>query len=131
MARTKEKPRSPLLPLPLVERLLSAAMSRGAELGEVYVERNTTTPAMLDGGKTKCAESGSVTGGGGRAVRGARVGYAYSDDLAKGALLRAPETAGLIAAGNRERAPVNMSRPPLPSYSQVRPPPASVDVARK
>ena len=38
------------LPLPLVERLLGAAMSRGAEFGEVYVERATTTAVSLTEG---------------------------------------------------------------------------------
>src|SRR5438874_8245080 len=37
----------------------------------------------------------------------------------------------LIADGNREPGPVNMSRTPLPTYYQVRTPLASIDVARK
>ena len=123
--------RSPLLPLPLVERLLSAAMSRGADFAEVYVERNTSTAAMLDEGSIKSAQSGSVTGVGVRAIRGAQVGYAYSDDLDEPALLRTAQTAALIADGNREPGPVNMSRTPLPTYYQVRTPLASIDVARK
>src|SRR3954463_2128495 len=131
MARTKEKPRLPLLPLPLVERLVSAALSRGAELGEVYVERNTSTAASLDEGSIKSAQSGSVTGVGIRAIRGAQVGYAHSDDLDEAALVRTAETAALIADGNREPGPVNMSRTPPPTYYQVRTQLASVDVARK
>src|SRR2546429_7738084 len=123
--------RPPLLPLPLVERLLSAAMSRGAEFAEVYVERNTSTAAMLDEGSIKSAQSGSVTGVGVRAIRGAQVGYAYSDDLDEPALLRTAQTAALIADGNREPGPVNMSRTPLPTYYQGRTPLASVDVARQ
>ena len=129
--KSKASTRAPLLPLPLVERLLSAAMSRGADFAEVYVERNTTTAAMLDEGSIKSAQSGSVTGVGVRAIRGAQVGYAYSDDLDEAALLRTAQTAALIADGNREPGPVNMSRTPLPTYYQVRTPLASVDVARK
>src|SRR5947207_854820 len=123
--------RSPLLPLPLVERLLSAAMSRGADFAEVYVGRNTSTAAMLDEGSIKSAQAGSVTGVGVRAIRGAQVGYAYSDELDERALLRTAQTAALIADGNREPGPVNMSRTPLPTYYQVRTPLASIDVARK
>src|SRR3954469_7508879 len=120
MPRKSKAPaqRSPLLPLPLVERLLSAAMSRGAEFGEVYVERNTSTAAMLDEGKIKSAQSGSITGVGVRAIRGAQVGYAHSDDLDEPALLRTAQTAALIADGNRESGAVNMSRTPLPTYYQ-------------
>src|SRR5207253_10338727 len=104
---------TPLLPLPLVEKLLSAAMSRGAEFGEVYVEQSTTTAVSLDEGKVRSAQVGSVTGVGVRAVRGAQVGYAYSDDLDEAALLRTAETAALIADGNREPGPVRLSRTPL------------------
>src|SRR5439155_8180974 len=123
--------RSPLLPLPLVERLLSAAMSRGADFAKVYVERNTSTAARPDEGSIKNARSGSVTGVGVRAIRGAQVGYAYSDDLDEPALLRTAQTAPLIADGKREPGPVNMSRTPLPTYYQVRTPLASVEVSRK
>ena len=120
-----------LLPLPLVEKLLSAAMARGAEFGEVYVERATTTSVSLDEGKIKSAQVGSVTGVGVRAIRGAQVGYAYSDDLGEEALLRTAQTAALIADGSREGAPVNMARRPLPTHYQVKQPLESVDVARK
>src|SRR3954465_4452084 len=127
-AKKIEKPlHQPLLALPLVERLLSAAMSRGAEFAEVYVERATTTAVSLDEAKIKSAQSGSVTGVGGRAIRGAQVGYAYSDDLDEPALLRTAQTAALIADGTREPGPVNMSRTPLPTYYQVRTPLAEVE----
>src|SRR5712671_666034 len=121
----------PLLELPLVERLLGAAMARGAEFAEVYVERATSTAVALDEGKIKSAQSGSVTGVGVRAIRGAQVGYAYSDDLDEPALLRTAQTAALIADGNREPGPVSLSRTPLPTYYQVKQPLAGIDVARK
>ena len=121
----------PLLPLPLLEQLLAAAMSRGAEFAEVYVEKSTTTAVQLDEAQIKSAQSGSVTGVGVRAIRGAQVGYAYSDDLEDDALLRTAQTAALIADGTREAGPVKMSRKPLPTYYQVRTPLADVDVARK
>ena len=130
--KAAQKPqRGPLLPLPLVERLLATAMSRGAEFAEVYVEKATTTAVSLDEAKIKSAQCGSVTGVGVRAIRGAQVGYAYSDDLDEAALTRTAQTAALIADGNREAAPVNMARKPLPTYYQVRQPLAEVDVARK
>jgi TldD protein len=121
----------PLASLPLVERLLSAAMSRGADFAEVYVERSTTTAVNLDEGQIKSAQSGSVKGFGVRAIRGAQVGYAHSDDLDEPALLRTAQTAALIADGTREAAPVNMARRPLPTYYQVRTPLADIGIARK
>src|SRR5213595_749079 len=131
MPRAAKSDKRPLLALPLAERLLSAAMSRGAEFAEVYVERATTTAVSLDEGKIKSAQSGSVTGVGVRAIRGSQVGYAHSDDLDEAALVRTAQTAALIADGTREPGPVNMSRQPLPTYYQVRTPLAGVEVARK
>jgi len=79
----------------------------------------------------KSAEVGSVTGVGVRAIRGAQVGYAYSDDLDEEALLRTASTAALIADGNATIAPQPMSRRPLPTHYQVRQPLRSIEVARK
>src|SRR4030081_731832 len=104
-ARKPTATRAPLLPMSLVEKLLSAALSRRAECGEVYVERATTTAVSLDEGKTRSAQVGAVTGVGVRAIRGAQVGYAYSDDLDEAALLRTAQTAALIADGTREVSP--------------------------
>ena len=120
-----------LLPLPLVEKLLGAASARGAEFAEVYVERSTTTAVSLDEGKIRSAQVGSVTGVGIRAIRGAQVGYAYSDDLDEAALLRTAQTAALIADGTREVSPQAVSRRPLPQHYAVKTPLAEVDVARK
>ena len=134
MPKAVQKPaavRAPLLPLPLIEKLLSAATSRGAEFGEVYVERATTTAVSLDEGKVRSAQVGAVTGVGVRAIRGAQVGYAYSDDLDEAALLRTAQTAALIAEGNRAPGPVSLSRTPLPTYYQVKQPLSGIDVARK
>ena len=134
MPKAVRKPaaaRAPVLPLPLVEKLLSAAMSRGAEFGEVYVERSTTTAVSLDEGKVRSAQVGAVTGVGVRAIRGVQVGYAYSDDLDEAALLRTAQTAALIADGTRDPGPVGLSRTPLPTYYQVKQPLAGIDVARK
>jgi len=126
-----EKAPAHLLPLALVERLLAAAAARGAGFAEVYVERSTTTAVSLDEGMIKSAEVGSVTGVGVRAIRGAQVGYAYSDDLDEEALLRTASTAALIADGNATIAPQPMSRRPLPTHYQVRQPLRSIEVARK
>ena len=62
------------------------------------------------GQRSRARSPASVTGVGVRVIRGAQVGYAYSDDLDEPALLRTAQTAALIADGNREPGPVNMSR---------------------
>ena len=123
--------RKPLLSLALVEKLLAAASARGADFAEVYVERSTTTAVSLDEGLIRSAQQGSVTGVGVRAIRGAQVGYAHSDDLDDKALLRTAETAALIADGTREVSPQAISRRALPQHYAVKTPLADVNVARK
>src|SRR5438128_6151387 len=130
MPKAVRKPaavRAPLLPLPLVEKLLAAAMARGADFGEVYVERATTTAVSLDEGKIKSAQSGSVTGVGVRAIRGSQVGYAHSDDLDEAALVRTAQTAALIADGNGEPGPGNLPRKAVPTDDHERTRAADVD----
>ncbi|MCA2980251.1 MAG: TldD/PmbA family protein, partial [Myxococcaceae bacterium] len=109
----------PLLPLPLVERLLAAAMERGAEFAEVYVERNETTAVTLDEHKVKSAQAGLSQGVGVRVIAGAKVGYAYSDDLDDEALFRAARTAAFIAHGKGHEQAFAVSRTPLPTFYRV------------
>jgi TldD protein len=108
-------PPAPLLPQPLIERLLGAAMSRGGEFAEVYVERAVTTAVVLDEKRIKSAQTGLVQGVGVRVIAGAKVGYAYSDDLEEAALLRAASTAALIAHAQGSERSFRVSRTPAPS----------------
>src|SRR5262245_39579529 len=73
--------RMPLLPAGLLEKVLARAMSRGGDFAEVYVERSVTTAVVLEERKIKSAQTGLSQGIGVRVVAGAKVGYAYSDDL--------------------------------------------------
>ncbi|MBI5544766.1 MAG: metalloprotease TldD [Deltaproteobacteria bacterium] len=122
---------SPLLPVRTIERLLALAMERGAEFAEVYVEKGTTCAVVLDEQKLKSVQVGEVEGVGVRAVRGAQVGYAYSDDLDDSALERTARTAALIASSGGSPEAVRVSRAPAPRHYAVDPPLASVEVARK
>ncbi|HME90351.1 MAG TPA: DNA gyrase modulator, partial [Myxococcaceae bacterium] len=56
------RPAAPLLPVGTLERLLSAAMSRGADFAEVYVERGTSTAVILEEKKIKSAQAGLSQG---------------------------------------------------------------------
>ena len=51
-------------PQPLIERLLAAAMERGGEFAEVYVERAVTTAVVLEEQRIKSAQTGLVAGRG-------------------------------------------------------------------
>jgi TldD protein len=114
-----------------MERLLSRAMSRGAEFAEVYAERATTTAVALDEDRIRSAQSGVAQGVGVRAVKGVQVGYAWSDDLDERALERAAETAARIADAGGEMPPIAVRRQPLPEHYRVLEPLADVEVQRK
>ncbi|MDQ3266989.1 MAG: metallopeptidase TldD-related protein [Myxococcota bacterium] len=121
----------PLLPIPLIERLLAAAMTRGGDFAEVYVERAVMTAVVLEERKVKSAQTGLTQGVGIRVISGAKVGYAYSDDLDEPALFRAAATAALIASGGGSERSVKVSRIATPMYYRVPTPLSEVDVDRK
>jgi TldD protein len=123
--------RPPVLPVAVIERLLSRAMARGADFAEVYVEEGTTTSLSLEDDRIRSAQVGVTTGVGIRAIHGAKVGYAYSDDLDGAVLDRTADTAAAIAAGPGASPEVKVSRAPVPTYYAVIEPLAQVDVQRK
>jgi TldD protein len=114
-----------------VEKLLGLAMERGAEFAEVYLEKAVTSAVVLDEHKLKSVQVGESEGVGIRAVRGAQVGYAYSDDLDDAALFRTARTAALIAQSGGSGQPVRVSRAAIPHHYSVEPPLASVEIERK
>jgi TldD protein len=128
---TRKAAAAPLLPQPLIERLLAVAMERGGEFAEIYVERALTTAVVLEESRIKSAQTGLVQGVGVRVISGAKVGYAYSDDLDEPALMRAARTAALIAQGKGSEQSFKVSRTPAPTYYKVAMPLADVDVAHK
>ncbi len=120
-----------LLSVPVVEKLLSAAMEKGGEFAEVYVERTVSTAVTLDENKLKSAQSGLQQGVGVRVISGAKVGYAYSDDLDPEALMRAARTAALIAQGTGSEQSFNVARTALPTFYRVDQHLKDVEVAKK
>ena len=124
-------PPPPPLPIATIERLLGLAMGRGADFAEVYVERGVHTSVTLDEGRIRSATSGSSSGVGIRAVHGAKVGYAWSDDLDDRVLDDTARTAAAVAEGGGSEAPVHVTRIAVPRYYHVIEPLSAVDVARK
>ncbi len=120
-----------MLPIPLCEKLLAAAMSRGADFAEVYAERNEFTAVTLEEDKVKSAQNGLSQGVGVRVISGPRVGYAYSDDLDEEALLRAAKTAAFIAQSKGSERSYDVRRTPLPTFYRLDEHLANVDVAKK
>jgi TldD protein len=124
-------PSGPPLALRTVERLLGLGMSRGADFAEIFVEQGTTTAVSLEEDRIRSAQIGLTHGVGVRVIHGAKVGYAWSDDLDDKVLDRTALTAAAIAGATGKSAPVPVSRVAVPRHYDVREPLRDVEIARK
>ena len=64
--------------------------------GELYLQYHTSESFGFDDGRLKTADYGSERGFGLRGVRGEATGFAHSDDVSAGGILRAAETLRLL-----------------------------------
>ncbi|SLN40842.1 protease TldD [Roseovarius litorisediminis] len=82
------------------------AATRGADDGELFLERRRSEALLFDDGRIKTASYDASEGFGLRAVRGEVAGYAHSSDISETALARAVETARLaVGDGGGTMAP--------------------------
>jgi TldD protein len=88
-----------LLEEALVRSTLDAAMSRGGEWAEVFVEDRRSSSAFLDDGKVEELTSGHDRGAGIRVVVGDTTGFAHTADLSDQGLRAAAEAAAAAARG--------------------------------
>ncbi|HEY1733457.1 MAG TPA: DNA gyrase modulator, partial [Acidimicrobiales bacterium] len=77
----------PLIEPPVLERVLGAALARGGEMAEVFVEDRQTSGAVLDDGRVEELSSGRERGAGIRVVVGETTGFAHTADLSEAGLL--------------------------------------------
>ena len=82
---------------------------RGADDGELYIERGASEALTFDDGRLKNASFDSSRGFGLRCVAGETTGFAQSSDMSAGALTRASAAASLAKGGHEV---VNSSPPP-------------------
>lgn len=120
-----------LLPKDAVEELLSAALSRGGDFAEVYIQRSRSVGIPMEERKIRSAEMRVGQGVGIRVLSGEKTGYAYSDRLDMESLLESARTAAYIAAGTGQQRPVSVTAQVAPDYYTVRIDPSSVSVADK
>ncbi len=78
---------------------LIADTLRGAEDGELFVEKRQTESLVWDDGKLKSASFDEAQGFGLRAVRGETAAYAHATDLSIAALRRAAEVCRSVTSG--------------------------------
>ncbi len=104
-----------MLDTELLERVLAAALERGGEFAEIFVEDSSSLGLSLEDNKIERVTSGHDRGAGVRVVVGDATGYAYSDDVSEERLLDAARTARAIATGGGATRAVNLS-PVSPAY---------------
>ena len=80
-----------------IETIIKSALNSGGDFAEVYYEYKLTTTITLQENKIKSINHGIEEGVGVRVLNGDQTGYAYSDSLEITDLIRAAETASLIA----------------------------------
>src|SRR5579875_1885508 len=87
----------PLVDAGVLERVLHAALRRGGDMAEVFVEDRRSSGAVLDDGRVEELSSGRQRGAGIRVVVGETTGFAHTADLSERALREAAEAAAAVA----------------------------------
>jgi TldD protein len=90
-------PDNTLIDEALLSRLIARALRHGGEFADVFCERRNTLAYRLQDGRIHDASCSITLGVGIRVVAGESAGYAHSDDLSPDALMRAADSASLIA----------------------------------
>jgi TldD protein len=115
-----------------VEKALGAALAKGAEFAEVYLERRTADTVRIEEQVVREASRGITLGAGVRAIVGEKVGYAYTDGINPESLLEAAGVASEIAAGGGAPEAVELgSISRAKSRSEAKLLPTEIDAASK
>jgi TldD protein len=99
----------------IAEKLLSLALSRGADYADLFFEYRAAGGLVFDEGILKSASRGVSMGLGVRAQQGDATGYAYTEKLDWDAMKRASDTAASIASGGGAPVPQKVEVRTLPS----------------
>jgi len=115
----------------VLKKALAAALKRGGDFADVYVENRISRTIILEEGKFKSAVFGLIKGAGVRVIDGDKTGYAYTDELSEEKILRAAEVASLIATSGKKTAPVDLKEEKRPSFITVKVPLQEVADAKR
>jgi TldD protein len=112
-----------LLSTELLSAALDAALARGADFAEVFVQDRGSFLLSLEDSRIERAQSGRDRGVGIRAVSGEVTGFAYTDDTSQASLLRAAAAAAAVASRQAAsaRVPLRRRRRPLVAREVERP----------
>ena len=89
----------------LLREVLAAALSRGGDFADVYLQHRVSNDLGLEDGAVNRAYSTVELGAGVRVVRGDQTGYGFTEDLSLAALRDCARTAAAIADGPSRAAP--------------------------
>lgn len=104
-----------------LQKTLGAALQRGGDYADVFVERRVSQVVRLQDSKIHEAGVNVTSGAGVRVVVGDRQGYAYTDDLTEGALLDAARVASLIARSDGKMQVADLREVTVPQRYAVEP----------
>ncbi|MFC1545697.1 TldD/PmbA family protein [Gemmatimonadota bacterium] len=90
----------------LLNRTIGAALARGGDFADVYIEHRVSRNILMEESKFKSAVVGVSQGAGVRVISGDRTGYAFTEEITEENLLRAAGIAATVARGTGPVAPV-------------------------
>ncbi|HEY7873697.1 MAG TPA: TldD/PmbA family protein [Actinomycetota bacterium] len=115
----------------VISRALGAALERGGDLAELYVERRRSAVLRLDDRRVEDVATGRDDGAGIRVVSGERESYAYTNLLTEKGLLDAAEAARAGATGSATATIADLRKTPVAPAHDVRIAPDEVGAADK
>ncbi|MGQ0504965.1 MAG: PmbA/TldA family metallopeptidase, partial [Myxococcaceae bacterium] len=89
----------------LLHATLAAAMSRGADAADVFIQHRVLNSLSLEDNTVNRANSSVELGAGVRVIKGDQQGYAYTEELTLESLARTAKAAAAIAKGPAREVP--------------------------
>jgi TldD protein len=104
----------------MLNRIIQAALKKGGDFAEVYIENRISRDILMEESKVKQAVFGISQGAGVRVLSGDKTGYAYTDEVTEEKLKRAAEVASYVAQGSKPSKPVDVRNAERPSFITVK-----------
>lgn len=92
-----------------LQKAIAAAMSKGGDYADLYFEHKISANLGLEDGKVNRAFSNVDFGVGIRVLKGAQTGFAYTESLSLGEILKAANLAANIAHSNKRFIPAELN----------------------
>ena len=94
----------------LLQEVLYAALARGGDFADVFVEYRRVTGIGCEDGKVERVQSGVDAGAGVRVVSGESTAYAYTNDLSREGLLKAAQVVAHAAREGKKELEIDLRR---------------------